>query len=75
MATLNLPKLTVGIPVWYLDPPAQPPMPQVVLTLVQPIAIESHLPPIPQKPTTALAPTPPHPKMARGNNAKATAEP
>ena len=47
----------------------------VVLTLVQPIAVESHPPPSPQKPTTAPTPAPPHPKRAKGRNAKATSEP
>ena len=75
MTTLNLPNFTLGIPMWYLDPPAQPPMPQVVLTPMQPIAVESHPPPSPQKPTTTPAPIPPHPKRAKGKNAKATTEP
>ena len=75
MATLKLPNFTLGILVWYLDPPTQPPIPQVVLTLVQPIAVNSHPPPGPQKPTIASAPTPPHPKRARGKNVKANTGP
>ena len=42
---------------------------------MQPIAVESHPPPGPQKPTTTPTPTLPHPKSARGQNMKATAEP
>ena len=75
MATLNLPNFTLGIPMCYQDPPAQNSMPQVVLTSVQPIAVESHPPPSLQTPTTVPAPAPPHSKRARGKNAKATAEP
>ena len=75
MATLSLPNFTLIFLVWYLDPLAQPLIPQVVLTLVQPIAVESHPPTGPQKPTATLAPTLPHPKRARGKNAKATTEP
>ena len=75
MATLNLPNFTLVIPVWYLDPSAQPPMPQVVLTPIQPIAVESHPPRSPEKPTTTPAPAPPDPKRARGKNTKANAEP
>lgn len=41
MATLSLSNLTLGIPVWYLDPPAPPmpgaPTPNLVLTPVQPM--------------------------------------
>ena len=73
MATLSLPYFMLGILVWYLDPPAQPPIPQVVLNLVQPIAVESHPPPSSHKPTTA--PAPPQPERAKGKNTKATAEP
>ena len=75
MATLSLPNFTLGIPVWYLDPPAQPRMPQVVLTPVQPITVESHPPPDLQKPTVARTQAQPHPKRARGKNAKSTAKP
>ena len=75
MATLSLPNFTLGILVWYLDPPAQPAMPQVVLTPVQPIAVESHPPPGPHKEITAPTPAPPQPKRARGKNTKSTAEP
>ena len=74
MATLNLPKFTLGIPVWYLDPPTQPPMPEVVLTPMQLIVVESHPPLSPQKPSTTPAPALPHPKRARGKNAKGTAK-
>ena len=41
---------------------------------MQPISVESHPTPDPQKPTTSPAPTLPHPKRARGKNVKATAE-
>ena len=75
MATLILPNFTLGIMVWYLDLLAQPPMPQVVLTLVQPILVESHLPPSPHRPTVTPALAPPQPKRARGKNTKATTEP
>ena len=75
MATLNLPNFTLGIPMCYLDRLAQPPIPQVVLIPVQPIAVESHPPPGPQKPTTTFTPAPPHPKRARGENMKDTIEP
>ena len=60
---------------WYLNPPAQPSMPQVVLTLVQPISIESRPPPCPQKPSTAPAPPLSHPRRAREKTRKETAEP
>ena len=46
-----------------------------MLTLVQPIAVESHLPPGPHKPTATPTLAPPQPKRARGKNTKATAEP
>ena len=46
-----------------------------MLTPVQPIAVESHPPPSPHKPTAAPTPTSPQPKRARGKNTKATAEP
>ena len=75
MATLSLPKFTLGIPVWCIDPPAQLAIPQVVSTLVQPIMVESHPPPSPHNPTSTPAPTSPQPKRARGKNSKATAEP
>ena len=73
MATLSISKFTLGILVWYLDTPTQPLIPQVVLTLVQPIAVESHPPPGLQNPT--LAPAPPHPERAKGKDAKATTKP
>ena len=75
MTTLNLPNCTLGIPMCYLDPPAQPPMLQIFLTPMHPITVQSHPPPDPQKQTTTLAPTPPHPKRASGKNVKATAKP
>ena len=75
MATLSLPNFTLGILVWYLDPPAQPAMPQVVLTPVQPIAVESHPPPGPHKPTIAPTPALPQSKRDREKNTKATVEP
>ena len=40
---------------------------------MQPIAVESHPPLDPQKPTTT--PAPPHPKRAKGKNLKAVVEP
>ena len=75
MATLSLPNFTLGIPVWYLDPPTQPAMPEVVLTPVQPIVVESHPPLGPHKPTVAPILALPQPKRARGKNTKATTEP
>jgi len=43
MATLSLPNLTLGIPVWYLDPPAAThpghPKPYMALTPVQPVSL------------------------------------
>lgn len=44
MPTLNLPRLTLGILIWYLTPPTPSPTPQLVLTLVKPIAT-SNVPP------------------------------
>ena len=41
---------------------------------MQPITVESHPPLAPQKPTAAPAPIPPHPKSARGKNAKSNTE-
>ena len=41
MATLSLPGLTLGLPVWYLSPPVPPPTPDVILQPVQPIVTTS----------------------------------
>lgn len=46
MATLNLPGITLGIPVWYLTPPNPPPTPQLVLTPVQPVGTANVPPPV-----------------------------
>ena len=54
MATLSLPNLSLGIPVWYLDPlaatsPGQP-KPYIYLTLVQPVPMTSPTITVPQPP-------------------------
>ena len=36
--TLNLPRLTLGILIWYLTPPIPLPTPHLVFTLVKPMA-------------------------------------
>ena len=54
MATLSLPNLTLGIPVWYLDPPAPTlpgqPKPYIALTPVQPVPMTSLAAIVPQSP-------------------------
>ena len=75
MATLNLPIFTLEILVWYHDPPTQPSVPQLVLTLVQPIETLSCLPPIPSKNTPISTLVPRHPKKAGVKAAKATTKP
>ena len=56
MATLSLPNLTLGIPVWYLEPPTTTPpshpKPYLALTLVQPVPLATFVttvPPAPQQ--------------------------
>ena len=54
MATLSLPNLTLGIPVWYHDPPAATPpghpKPYIALTPVQPVPMTSPAATVPQSP-------------------------
>ena len=44
LETHNLQDFTLGVPVWYLEPPTLPLRPQDVLTHVQPIEMMLHLP-------------------------------
>ena len=54
MATLSLPNLTIGITIWYLDPPAATPpgepKPYLSLTLVQWVPLTSLVVTVPQPP-------------------------
>ena len=75
MTTLNLPNFMLGIPMWYLKPPTPPPVPQVVLTLVQPIAVESCPPPGPSNMPSVPKPAPPLPKKTEGKASKEVAKP
>ena len=54
MATLSLPNLTLGIPVWYLDPPAATPpghpKPYLSLKLVQPVPVVASVATVPPTP-------------------------
>ena len=54
MATLSLPKLTLGIPIWYLDPqaatPPGQPKPYLALTLVQLVPMTSPAATVPHSP-------------------------
>ena len=61
LETINLQDLTLGDPVWYLEPPTLPLRPQDVLTHVHPIEMMLHLPPGPSKtpPVSRHAPLPP----------------
>ena len=78
MATLSLPNLTLGIPVWYLDPPvATPPghpKPYLALTPVQPVPVTT-MPPTPQQdPSLAVTATGKKQKTRQGaSKDKATA--
>ena len=60
MATLSLPNLTLGIPVWYLDPPAATPpghpKPYMALTLVQPVPLASSIATVPPAPPQDTSP-------------------
>ena len=75
MDTFNLPGFTLGIPVWYLDPPTPHPTPHIVLTPIQPIEMESHPPPSPSKTSFIPKPSPPLPKKDLGKSTKVTTEP
>ena len=54
MPTLSLPNLTLGIPVWYRDPPAATlpgqPKPYLALTPAQPVPMTSPAATVPQPP-------------------------
>ena len=65
MATLSLPNLTLGIPVWYLDPlaatPPGHPKPYLALTLVKPVPLASSvatMPPAPPQDPTPVVTAP-----------------
>ena len=57
MATLSLPGLTLGLPVWYLSPPVPPPTPDVVLQPVQPIVTTSQPHPGVTTPSSSMNPS------------------
>ena len=82
MATLSLPNLTLGIPVWYLDPsaatPPGKPKPYLALTPVQPVPVAASIatvPPTPQQdPSLAVIATGKKRKAHKGaSKDKATA--
>ena len=75
MATLNLPNFTLGISMWYLDPPTQPSVPQVVLNPIQSIETLSRLHPGPSKTHPISKPAPPPPNNTWGKATKAMTEP
>ena len=60
MATLSLLNLTLGITIWYLDPPAATPpghpKPYLALTPVQPVPLASSVATIPPAPPQDLTP-------------------
>ena len=62
MGTLSLPNLTLGIPFWYIDPPAATPpghpKPYLALTPVQPVPLTSSGPPAPPQGPTPVVPAP-----------------
>ena len=66
MATLSLPGLTLGLPVWYLSPPVRPPTPDVVLQPVQPIITTSQPHPGVATLSSSMKPPPPLTKPTRG---------
>lgn len=60
MAALSLPNITLGIPIWYINPPANIPPNQfkhyTTLTLVQPIALSPSFALVPQQPQQESTP-------------------
>ena len=60
MATLSLPNLTLGIPIWYLNPlvatPSSQPKPYHALTPIQPVPLTSPVVTVPQPPPQKQTP-------------------
>ena len=73
LETHNLQDFTLGVPVWYLEPPTVPMRPQDVLPHVQPIEMMLHLPPGPSKTPLVSRPTPLPPTETGGKATKTTA--
>ena len=75
MATLNLPSFTLGIPMWYLDPPTPLPTPPIVLTPIQPIEMMSQPPPSTKMTAYVSTIVPPRSTKTGGKTPKTTTEP
>ena len=72
LSTCNLQDFTLGVHVWYLEPPTLPLRPQDVLTPVQPFEMMLHLPPGPSKTLPVSNPAPLPPTETGGKATKTT---